>query len=58
MRRPDLENVVLDSYAVLAFLFKGKGHEIVLGLLEKAMEADKKLLIDGLGANTRPLLAA
>jgi predicted nucleic acid-binding protein len=40
-----LENAVLDSYAVLAFLFKEKGHEIVLDLLEKAMEADKKLLI-------------
>jgi predicted nucleic acid-binding protein len=40
-----LENAVLDSYAVLAFLFKEKGHEIVLDLLEKAMESDNKLLI-------------
>jgi len=40
-----LENGVLDSYAVLAFLFKEKGHEIVLGLFEKALEEDKKLLI-------------
>ncbi len=40
-----MENVVLDSYAVLAFLFKEKGHEIVLDLLEKAMESDNKLLI-------------
>jgi len=40
-----LENAVLDSYAVLAFLFKEKGHEIVLGLFEEALEADKKLLI-------------
>ena len=40
-----MENAVLDSYAVLAFLFKEKGHEIVLGLFEKAVEADKKLLI-------------
>jgi predicted nucleic acid-binding protein len=40
-----LENAVLDSYAVLVFLFKEKGHEIVLDLLEQAMEADKKLLI-------------
>ena len=40
-----MENAVLDSYAVLAFLFKEKGHAIVLGLFEKAMEADKKLLI-------------
>ena len=40
-----MENLVLDSYAVLAFLFKEKGHEIVLGLFEEALEADKKLLI-------------
>jgi len=40
-----LENVVLDSYAVLAFLFQEGGHEIVLCLFEKAVEADKKLLI-------------
>ena len=40
-----MENGVLDSYAVLAFLFKEKGHEIVLGLFEKALEEDKKLLI-------------
>jgi predicted nucleic acid-binding protein len=40
-----LENAVLDSYAVLAFLFKEKGHEIVLDLLQEAVEADKKLLI-------------
>jgi len=40
-----LENAVLDSYAVLAFLFKEKGHEIVLGLFEEALEADKKLPI-------------
>jgi predicted nucleic acid-binding protein len=36
---------VLDSYAVLAFLFKESGHQTVLGLFEKAVEADKKLLI-------------
>jgi len=40
-----LKNAVLDSDAVLAFLFKENGHETVLDLLEKAMEADKKLLI-------------
>jgi predicted nucleic acid-binding protein len=40
-----LKNAVLDSYAVLAFLFKEKGHEIVLGLLEKALENGIKLLI-------------
>ncbi len=40
-----MKNVVLDSYAVLAFLFKENGHETVLGLFEKAVDADKKLLI-------------
>jgi predicted nucleic acid-binding protein len=40
-----LKNVVLDSYAVLAFLFKEKGHENVLALLEEALEADNKLLM-------------
>ena len=40
-----MENAVLDSYAVLAFLFKEKGHEIVLGLFEKALEVDKKLVV-------------
>jgi predicted nucleic acid-binding protein len=40
-----LENIVLDSYAVLSFLFKEKGHEIVLGLFEEVLEADKKLLV-------------
>lgn len=36
---------MLDSYAVLAFLFKQDGHEKVLALLEKAADADMKLLI-------------
>lgn len=40
-----MRNSVLDSYAVLAFLFKQDGYEKVLTLLEKAAEADKKLLI-------------
>jgi len=40
-----LKNTVLDSYAVLAFLFEENGHETVLDLFEKAVEADKKLLI-------------
>jgi predicted nucleic acid-binding protein len=40
-----LKNTVLDSYAVLVFLFKENGHETVLDLFEKAAEADKKLLI-------------
>jgi predicted nucleic acid-binding protein len=40
-----LRNAVLDSYAVLAFLFKESGHQTVLALLEKAVDADKRLLI-------------
>ncbi len=40
-----MKNTVLDSYAVLAFLFKENGHQTVLDLFEKAVEADKKLLI-------------
>jgi predicted nucleic acid-binding protein len=36
---------VLDSYAVLAFLFQEKGHEKVLDLFERAAQADKPLLI-------------
>jgi predicted nucleic acid-binding protein len=40
-----LPNAVLDSYAVLAFLFKEKGHETVLHLLEKALESNQKLLL-------------
>jgi uncharacterized protein len=40
-----LKNTVLDSYAVLAFLFKEPGHDKVYSLFDKAIEADKKLLI-------------
>lgn len=40
-----MKSAVLDSYAVLAFLFKEKGHDQVYGLFEKAIDADKKLLI-------------
>jgi predicted nucleic acid-binding protein len=40
-----LKNTVLDSYAVLAFLFKEAGHDRVYSLLDKAIDADKKLLI-------------
>ena len=40
-----MRSSVLDSYAVLVFLFKQKGHEKVLSLLEKVAEADKKVLI-------------
>jgi PIN domain nuclease of toxin-antitoxin system len=36
---------VLDSYAVLAFLFQEAGHEKVVSLLEKAVESDKTLLV-------------
>jgi predicted nucleic acid-binding protein len=36
---------VLDSYAVLAFLFREEGHDKVFALFEKAIDADKKLLI-------------
>lgn len=45
MRRPRLKNVVLDSYALLAFLFKEKGHQIVLDLFEQALESGQKLLL-------------
>jgi predicted nucleic acid-binding protein len=40
-----LKNSVLDSYAVLAFLFREKGHEKVLDLFEKAAQADQALFI-------------
>jgi len=40
-----VKSAVLDSYAVLAFLFKEPGHEKVVALFEKAAESDKQLLI-------------
>jgi len=40
-----LKSAVLDSYAVLAFLFKEAGHEKVLASFEKAIDADKRFLI-------------
>jgi predicted nucleic acid-binding protein len=40
-----LKNAVLDSFAVLAFLFKEKGHEIILTLFEKALKGNQKLLL-------------
>ena len=40
-----MKSAVLDSYAVLAFLFKEAGHETILALFEKAIDADKHLLI-------------
>jgi ribonuclease VapC len=36
---------VLDSFAVLAFLFAEPGHEKVLAVLEKAVDTDSDLLI-------------
>ena len=40
-----MKSSVLDSYAVLAFLFQERGHEKVVALFEKAAESDKALLI-------------
>ncbi len=40
-----MKSAVLDSYAVLAFLFKEEGHEKILALFEKAIDADKYLMI-------------
>ena len=40
-----MKSSVLDSYAVLAFLFQEKGHEKVLALLDKASESDRMLFI-------------
>jgi predicted nucleic acid-binding protein len=40
-----LKVVVLDSYALLAFLFKEPGCEKVVSLLEKAAESEKSVLI-------------
>ena len=40
-----MPGVVLDSFAVLAFLFAERGHEKVVAVLEKAAETDSDLLI-------------
>ncbi len=40
-----MKNSVLDSYAILAFLFRESGHEKVVVLLEKAAAADEAALI-------------
>lgn len=40
-----MRNSVLDSFAVLAFLFREKGHEKVIDLFEKAAQADRVLNI-------------
>ena len=45
MRARSLRRSVLDSYAVLAYLFGEKGHEKVVAVLEKASESDKPLLV-------------
>ena len=42
---PSLRRSVLDSYAVLAFLFHEKGYEKVLDLFEKAAQANQALFI-------------
>jgi PIN domain nuclease of toxin-antitoxin system len=40
-----LKSAVLDSSAVVAFLFKEKGYETIVNLFEKAIDANKNLLI-------------
>ncbi|MGQ0810935.1 MAG: type II toxin-antitoxin system VapC family toxin [Nitrospiraceae bacterium] len=40
-----MKSSVLDSYAVLAFLFQESGHQKVVALFERAAESDKALLI-------------
>ncbi|MBU1207669.1 MAG: type II toxin-antitoxin system VapC family toxin [Proteobacteria bacterium] len=40
-----MPNPVLDSYALLAFLFQEKGAEKVAALFEKALEIDQPLLM-------------
>ena len=40
-----MKSSVLDSYAVIAFLFQEKGHEKVLELFEKAAQADQPVFI-------------
>lgn len=40
-----MRSSVLDSYAVLAYLFGERGHEKVVTLLEKAAESNKSALI-------------
>ena len=40
-----MKSAVLDSYAVLVFLFQQPGHEKVTALFDKAADSDKPLLI-------------
>lgn len=40
-----MRSSVLDSYALLVFLFRQQGHETVLDLLERSAAAEKPLLM-------------
>ena len=40
-----MRSSVLDSYAVLAYLFRERGHEAVVALLEKAAESGRNAFI-------------
>ena len=40
-----MRSSVLDSYAVLAYLFRERGHEAVVALLEKTAESGRNALI-------------
>ncbi len=40
-----MRNSVLDSYAILAFLFRESGHEKIVALLERSAAADESALI-------------
>lgn len=40
-----MKDTVLDSYALIAFLFKERGHEKVLDLFDRATQEDQPLLI-------------
>ena len=40
-----MRSSVLDSYAVLAYLFRERGHETVVAVLEKAADAQRNVLI-------------
>lgn len=40
-----MRNSVLDSYAILAYLFGETGHEKVVGILEKMADSDRNALV-------------
>lgn len=44
-RRREVASPVLDSFAVLAFLFKEKGHPKIVDVFEEAAESDDSALI-------------